>query len=1557
MTKKEEYFRRFYLSFVAFFLLNIWIVSAVYTDTGALTQSVNDCGILNTTNAVYTLTQNVTSNETCFAIRAHNITFDGAGYTINYSANGTLGNGINVTSINYTTVKNSIIVEGNSTNNAKYAVYLSGASHSLFFNNSITTIGASTYSFYLKTGPSNTPSNYNNISFNKINSTTGSGAVGIGFDGSSYDYIGSNLISATSNNGQLGITMTLGNHNYLYGNNITSPSHGISFSSNITNTTFSNMHVLVTGSTRNALQVSNAVNISIIDSVLNASGSAGGAFAVLSTAVGGTWNLTNVTGFGGTALNVTWASGANGTLNFGWYLDVNVSDYSTNVLIEGANVTAWDNNGVLQFNKTSGSNGKIGQQILLQYTRNVSSTTYYSYYSINVTNSSYDLFSNSTINLTGNTLVNALLIQTGSDVIFPQFTNYYDNNASLVGFGLALFNVTVTNTNGTVFLEVNGTNNYTASNLTLNVYNVSLNLSNYTYSYKWIGIGNGISKNINSSIIRYYTLNNSDATAPVRSSGSPTGILIQGTPEVNISLRTDEIATCRYSNISEGYASMSNTFVSTGSTVHSTNISGLQDGYNYSFFVSCNDSFANVNLNDFTINFSIDYIDCSLSNIKCVAKSGLNQEYSTIQSCADAATPGDVCFIFNGYYNETVSTSVSGTSGNYVNFTGGYNASARSFIFVTSRYINLQNLEIWNNMSSVDGIQLVNTSYINILNNYIHHLGNNGISTQRGSTPNSTANYTVIRNNRFTWAGVGTNGGIGIDLVGYQNLIEGNDISYIEDYARIHGMYNVIRNNTFHDSNNTNFGAAPNEIHLDGMQTFGNDAAATRFMLLERNYMDNTSESLHNVHFSIFQNYQYPRLNSSNAILRYNFARDVESFMGADINFPDVKVYNNDILYVSNQSWTIIGCSGNSTGCKIINNILYNATRGAGEGYSNTGVTEGFNASHNLAYNNFCGSSCTWSNPINTEPFVLKNQFPMFVDNATNFSLQAGSPAIDSGGPLTYVLLSDSGTGTGLLVNDSGMFQDGWAGVNPDWIALGNSSNVVQISSINYSNHTITLANSISRNPGDPIYLYKDSYGEKVLYGNVTDRGAFEFFTSSLDVASPVVILVNPSNGLQIGSSISSFNATFTEDVQLSNVTLYVWNSTNSIINQTTVNLTGTSNSSNISFVLPYADTFKWNYLAYDNSSNEDWGNSNFTLTYTSANPNVTIVYPANTTYNVNVSTLNYTCAGGAYVLYSRDNFATNSSIVTCGTNFTNVLSVQGTNTWRVAVNDSFNHLNITNVTFYMDTVFPQFTNYYDNSGGLTGSGTARFNVTLTNTNGTVKFYFNGVNYSGVSVGSGVYTANLSLSSSGDHTYYWISWSNSSLKNMNVSTTRTYTVLASSSDDDSSSSSGGGGASKSDEPIVYTAPDDKLQTGYTKLFKANSKIKFNFEEEAHSIMVDEVNDDSVDVTVSSTPQTATIYNGQEKLFNLDGDDYFDLIVKVGSISGKLVNMTIKQTHELIPKSATQQAQANSSGVSNSSTNPESNAEETSGFVYWIIFGVVAAISVGYFLFRQLRTKK
>ncbi len=97
-----------------------------------------------------------------------------------------------------------------------------------------------------------------------------------------------------------------------------------------------------------------------------------------------------------------------------------------------------------------------------------------------------------------------------------------------------------------------------------------------------------------------------DTTVPSLSNGLPTGSLAVGTTGTTVSLATDESATCKYStSAGVAYASMTNTFSTTGGTTHSQAVTGLADGGSYNYYVRCQDGSGNANLSDFTISFSV----------------------------------------------------------------------------------------------------------------------------------------------------------------------------------------------------------------------------------------------------------------------------------------------------------------------------------------------------------------------------------------------------------------------------------------------------------------------------------------------------------------------------------------------------------------------------------------------------------------------------------------------------------------------------------------------------------------------------------------------------------------------------------------------------------------------------------------------------------------------------------------------------------------------------------------------------------------------------------------
>ena len=98
----------------------------------------------------------------------------------------------------------------------------------------------------------------------------------------------------------------------------------------------------------------------------------------------------------------------------------------------------------------------------------------------------------------------------------------------------------------------------------------------------------------------------SDTTAPVRSNASPTATLAAGTTQTTLSLATDENATCKYGTTANtSYASIANTFTSTGGSSHSATITGLVNGGSYTYHVRCTDTANNANTIDFSISFSV----------------------------------------------------------------------------------------------------------------------------------------------------------------------------------------------------------------------------------------------------------------------------------------------------------------------------------------------------------------------------------------------------------------------------------------------------------------------------------------------------------------------------------------------------------------------------------------------------------------------------------------------------------------------------------------------------------------------------------------------------------------------------------------------------------------------------------------------------------------------------------------------------------------------------------------------------------------------------------------
>jgi len=174
------------------------------------------CGTLSTPDTVYTLTSNVSSDGTCFTIKADNITLDCNGYTINYSQS-SLGYAIdnidNSDGYEDITIKNCNIIQGSPITNA-YAIYFDGAQDGNISNNNITTDGTNAYGIYLISA------SYLNTVEKNIITTTGVRGTGIRTANSNSVNMTNNTVTTTGRDAN-GIYIASGSYSVLSNNTLT----------------------------------------------------------------------------------------------------------------------------------------------------------------------------------------------------------------------------------------------------------------------------------------------------------------------------------------------------------------------------------------------------------------------------------------------------------------------------------------------------------------------------------------------------------------------------------------------------------------------------------------------------------------------------------------------------------------------------------------------------------------------------------------------------------------------------------------------------------------------------------------------------------------------------------------------------------------------------------------------------------------------------------------------------------------------------------------------------------------------------------------------------------------------------------------------------------------------------------------------------------------------------------------------------------------------------------------------------------------------------------------
>ena len=231
------------------------------------------------------------------------------------------------------------------------------------------------------------------------------------------------------------------------------------------------------------------------------------------------------------------------------------------------------------------------------------------------------------------------------------------------------------------------------------------------------------------------------------------------------------------------------------------------------------------------------------------------------------------------------------------------------------------------------------------------------------------------------------------------------------------------------------------------------------------------------------------------------------------------------------------------------------------------------------------------------------------------------------------------------------------------------------------------------------------------------NENSTETRTIVLDITAPTINFVAPTEtgGSFISETKIDINVT-ASDIHLDIITIRLYNSSNDLIE--------TNTSTTSPFYINYTNLadgiYFFNSTANDSASNEA-NTATRNVTIDTVLPTITILFPANTTYNINVSELNYSASDtNLYSCwYSLDQGVTNSTPDASCPNFTGLSSGEGSNTWTVYANDSAGNENSSSVTFFKDTINPliEFATGTENNDTFFSRNWIFANVTATEVN------------------------------------------------------------------------------------------------------------------------------------------------------------------------------------------------------------------------------------------------
>ena len=459
-------------------------------------------------------------------------------------------------------------------------------------------------------------------------------------------------------------------------------------------------------------------------------------------------------------------------------------------------------------------------------------------------------------------------------------------------------------------------------------------------------------------------------------------------------------------------------------------------------------------------------------------------------------------------------------------------------------------------------------------------------------------------------------------------------------------------------------------------------------------------------------------------------------------------------------------------------------------------------------------------------------------------------------------------------------------------------------------NITTTNVSGIAGISSVNVTLIFGNYTWNCLAADMNGNIKFASSNNSLNILSRInVRLISPTDNIRTNQN-QQFSCNASSDSNLSNVTFYLWNSTRNLINYSTQTIGGMQNSTSFTYNFSYEDNYNWNCLFANNLSIFAFAVSNFSIYYDNNAPLINIISPINGTMH-NIGRFNVSIDENGTCMYSLDQGKNNVTMATTDNkNFSNTSSSLTAGNYNVTYycKDVLNQTNYSNLVFFtIHTIVPIITlSSPADSSSYTGAQTLSFSfnasdtINITSCNLIIGNSIDQTN-SSINLTNAAMLFTKTLSSTG--TYAWGVNCSDAVGNIGSSVSRTLTINAVNSP---TITSGGGGGSNSAIANVYIPSTKQIVEGYTKELVKEDKIKFaiieNGKEVQHTITLNTVNKDSVEVVIRSSPIILTLSIGEVAKVNITSSEHYDLSVKLESISEETAKITLKTIKETIPKS-------------------------------------------------------